>query len=97
MLRLPFYLNGTNLISRISAVPREAVIRRCSSKQVLLILRHIHRKTPVLKYLFNKLYLKETPAQVFSYEYREIFKDSFFNKTPRWLLLVFTTTFPNYY
>ena len=39
-------------------------------------------KTPVLKSLFNKLYQKETPAQVFSCEYCEIFKNRFFYTTP---------------
>ena len=53
---LPFYLNGKISLVEYQRVPREAVVRRCSSKQLLLILRHIHRKTPVLKYLFNKLY-----------------------------------------
>ena len=97
MLKLPFYLIGEISLVDYQCVPKEAVVRRCSSKQLLLILSHIHRKTPVLKYLFNKFYEKETPAQVFSCEYRESFKGSFFHKTPRWLLLVFTTTFRNYY
>ena len=37
-------------------------------------------KTPVLKSLFNKLYQKETPAQVFSCEYCEILRKAFFIK-----------------
>ena len=83
MLELPFYLSGKISLVEYQRVPREVVVRRCSSKQLFLILRHIYRKTPVLKYLFNKLYSKETPAQVFTCEYREIFKESFFHKTPR--------------
>ena len=34
--------------------PSEAAVPRYSSKQVLLKLRNIHRKTPVLESLFNK-------------------------------------------
>ena len=56
---------------------------------LLKIFCKIHRKTPVLESLFNKvtgLYpatlLKEnTPIQVLSDEFSEIFKTSFFNKT----------------
>ena len=42
--------------------------------------------------LFNKVtLLKETPTQVFSCEYSEIFKNSFFHRAlPRWLLLLVT-------
>ena len=56
MLKLPFYLNGKISLVEYQRVPREAFVRRCSSKQLHLILHHIHRKTPALKYLFNKLY-----------------------------------------
>ena len=46
--------------------------------------RNIHRKTP--ESLYNKVglqvYLKETTTQVFSCEYFEIFKNSFFYRTP---------------
>ena len=42
---------------------------------------NIHRKTPVLDSLFNKLYLKETPTKIFSCEYLEIFKNSIFCRT----------------
>ena len=52
--------------------------------------RNIHKKTVVLEFLFNKVaglkicsfIKKETPTQVFSYEYCEIFKDSFFYIRP---------------
>ena len=48
------------------------------------------RKTCVAEYLFNKVagmkvcifIKKETPAQLFSCEYCEIFKNNFFYKTP---------------
>ena len=44
-------------------------------------------KTTVLESLFNKvadlqLYQKHTPTQVFSCEYREIFQNNFFYRTP---------------
>ena len=53
------YLNSKTSKSHqqnTSASHSEAAVRRCSSKQVLLMLHHIHRKAPVLKSLFNKLY-----------------------------------------
>ena len=85
MEKFPFYLNSKTSKSHqqnISASHSEAAVRRCSSKQVLLMLHHIYRKTPVLRSLFKKLYLKETPAQVFSCEYCGSFKKSFFHGTP---------------
>ena len=33
----------------------EAAVYRCSSKKVFLKFRNIHRKTPVLESLFNKV------------------------------------------
>ena len=36
----------------------------------------------MLESLLNKLYLKDTPAQVLSCEFCEIFKNSFFYRTP---------------
>ena len=57
------------------------------------MLRHIHRKAPVLKSLFNKLYQKETPARVFCYEYCKIFEKNFLIEHRRWLLLAFTIPF----
>ena len=47
-------------------------VLRCSSKSC-----HIHRKTLVLEILFNKLYQKEAPTQVFLCECYEMFKYSF--------------------
>ena len=54
-----------------------ALHNRCSEK-----FHNIVRKIPVLDLFFNKIYLKETPTQVFSCEYREIFRNSFFYRTP---------------
>ena len=58
---------------------------------VLQIFRSIYRKTLVLEYLFKKIAdlkaCKETPTQVFSCEYCEIFKKTFFAERLRWLLL----------
>ena len=45
--------------------------------------RNIHKKTLVLEPLFDKV----AGLQVFSCEYSEIFKSSFFIEHPRWLLL----------
>ena len=43
-----------------------------------------HRKTPVLESLYDKvaLYYKKTPTQVFTCEICEIFKNTFFCRTP---------------
>ena len=56
----------------------------------------IHRKTPVLESLFNKVaylkacnFIKETPPQMFSYEYCEVFQKILFKEYYRWLLLYF--------
>ena len=53
----------------------------------IVVLRNFHKKTPVLESLFNKvgglqLYEKETPTQVFSWEYCKIFKNISFNRIP---------------
>ena len=45
----------------------------------------MHKKTPESEFLFNKvaglqLYQKEAPAQVFSCEYRGIYKNTYFEK-----------------
>ena len=61
----------------------EAVIRRCSSKQVFLKISQI---SPMLESLFNKaagfqtcnFIIKETPTQVDSCEYCKMFQNSFF-------------------
>ena len=58
---------------------------RCSYK-----FPDIHKKISVLESLFNKvagfrpatLLKKETPAQVFSYEYHKMFENIFFDGTP---------------
>ena len=64
------------------AVMLDVLQNRCSKKCL-----NIHRKTPVLESLFNELYEKETPTRVFSCEYYEIFKDSFFTELIGWLFL----------
>ena len=70
----------------------KAVIRRCFLKEACL---KIHRKTPALESLFNKvaglqLYKKATPTHLFFYGYCEIFKNSFFIEHLWWLFLVKT-------
>ena len=56
----------------------EAPIRRCSSKSAFLKFWNIHTKTPV----FESLFKKETPTQVFSCEYSEIFRTPCFYRRP---------------
>ena len=50
---------------------------------------NIHRKTPVLESLFSKVasleVYKETPTQIFSCEYWELFKKILFKEQRRWL------------
>ena len=48
----------------------EAVAQRCSAKNFSYRFRKIHRKTPVAE-SFLQVYQKETPAQVFSFEFCE--------------------------
>ena len=63
----------------------EAAVCRCSSKQVFLKISQCSQKISVFESLFNKagtlktcvFIKKEIPTQVFSYEYCEIFKNSF--------------------
>ena len=49
-------------------------------KSVSYKFHNIHKKTPVLKSLLKKLYLKETPTQMFSCDYREISKNTYFEE-----------------
>ena len=49
---------------------------RCPEK-----IRKFHKETPVLELLFNKVSRnKETPAQAFSCEFCEAFKNTFFTE-----------------
>ena len=57
----------------------EAAIRICSSKSVFI---KKSAKTPVLESLLNNVagfFLKKTPTQLFSCEYSEMIKKSFFH------------------
>ena len=58
----------------LSKASLEAAVRICSSK-------FCNNKTPVLESLFNNVKEKAL-AQVFSCEYRKIFKNSFRYRTP---------------
>ena len=66
---------------------------------------HIHRQTPVLESLFNKvaghnglqLYEKETPTQVLCCEYCEIFKNTYFEEHLRTAASVSWKYFPTFY
>ena len=59
--------------------------RRCSVKKgALNDFRYIHRKTPVLELENTCNFIKkETPTQVFSCEYCEIFKNTYFEERLR--------------
>ena len=57
----------------------EEAIRRCSSKNAFLKISQYSQKNTCVRVSF---YCKETPAQVFSCEYSEIFKNRFFYRTP---------------
>ena len=66
----------------------------CSIKSCLKIFCNNHKKTTVLESLFNKaagldlsLYWKDTPTQVFSCEYCEIFKTPILNNICERMLL----------
>ena len=64
------------LIFKNSQKILEAAVRRCSSNKVFLKTCDIHRKIPVLESLRPEdlqLYEKETPMQVLSCEYCEIY------------------------
>ena len=77
-------------IQLLPKITSEAAVHRCSSKQVFLeILLYSQEKIcdgvsfqQSCKSCGLQLYLKETSAQVFSYEYFEIFTNSFFCKKP---------------
>ena len=52
--------------------------------------RNIHKKTQMLENLLNKVtdpqtcnFIKESPTQVFSCDYCQIFQKSFFHRTPQ--------------
>ena len=54
-------------------------------------IRNIHRKIPALESYLNKVvglglqacnFIKKSPTQVLSYQYCEIFKNTFFYRTP---------------
>ena len=50
--------------------------RKCSK----IFFCNIHRKTPVLESLFNCIFIKKSLQHVFSCEYCEIFKNTYFEK-----------------
>ena len=68
----------------------EAAVHKCSSKQVFLDILQYSWGNNFVEVSFQKrcsgkelqLYQKESKAQVFSYEYSEIFKNTFFYRTP---------------
>ena len=51
---------------------------------------NVHIHTPAFEFLINKglqLYEKQTPTEMFSFEYFEIIKSTFFSEHLWWLLL----------
>ena len=70
--------------SNLNSLYSKASVHRRSSNQVFLIFPNIHWKATLLESLLNKvadLQPKETATQVLSYEYNEIFKNSFLQNT----------------
>ena len=64
------------------ALNAEAVAQTCFVNKVVLKFRKIHRKKPMIESL-----KEQTLAQVFSFEFCEIYKNIFFIENLRWLLL----------
>ena len=83
--RLLHFLCYLFMQEKVQVKLSEAVVRRCSSKQVLLKISQCSQKTPVFESLFNKagalkaciFIKKEIPTQVFTCEYCQIFENSF--------------------
>ena len=64
------------------------VVRRCLQNSSSWKFCNIHRKIPVLEFLFNtvvglslQLYQKDTPTQVFSYEYYQFLRRALLHNT----------------
>ena len=82
-----FPMNLTNFELLLSWVRPH--IRKTYIKKVFLKFRNIYKKTPVLESLLNNVaglkssnfFWKETPPQVFSCKYCEIFTITYFKKT----------------
>ena len=63
----------------------EAAVVRCLQDRCPGKIRKLYKETPVLESLFKKVSRnKETPAQVFSCEFCEAFKNTFFAEHLRW-------------
>ena len=67
----------------------EAVVQRCSVKQVFLEISQISQENICCQTQACNFIKKETLAQVFSCEIREIYKNTFFIEHLWWLLLDF--------
>ena len=72
----------------------ETVARRCSVKKVLSIISQNSQESTCQSLLFIKL---ETLAQVFSCEFRKIFKNTFFYRTPLVAASYFRLVKPSYH
>ena len=75
-----------NYVQNFSAAFRNAL--KCNDqKQNVKISCNIHRKTPVLESLFNKVYRKETLKQVFPVNIVKFLRTSIRKKTCKRILL----------
>ena len=85
-----FFIGALKNLSKFSKhfqkkIHAEAFVLRCSTRQVPEKICKLHKKTPVLESLFNKVSRnKETSAQVFSCEFCEALKNTFFTEHLRW-------------
>ena len=72
------------VVARFATVPvAEAVVRRCSVKKVFLEISHNSQENTSARFSFLISYRakKETLAQVFSYEFCENSKNTFYYRT----------------
>ena len=74
--------NQVQTFSQHFTIP-QAIVHRCFLKQVFLKISQISQKNTCVRVSFQQqLYQKQTPTQVFFSEICEIFKNTFFNRTP---------------
>ena len=66
----------------------EAAVLKCSTRYFSSKIRKIHKKTPVIESLCNKSFrikkIQKIPAQVYSCEFWETFKNTFFTEHLPW-------------
>ena len=88
-----FYTFQFHILKSADIEKAETVAQRCSLKKVFLEISQYSQENTctgvsfLLKLLGCNVIKKETPAQVFSCEFFEISKNTFFTEHLRWLLL----------